>query len=73
MEMLSKKEPGTAKVIIVEISFVRYPIWKKVMAYCNEAALIHSAKTFERYPWVPFEEGVKARSPWERKKATQRQ
>jgi len=48
MEMLSKKEPGTAKVIIVGISFVRYPIWKKVMVSCNEAPLIHSAKTFER-------------------------
>jgi len=47
MEMLLKKEIGTAKAIFGGISFVRYPLWKKVMASPTDAALICPANTFE--------------------------
>jgi len=49
MEMLWKKEIGTAKVIVGGISFVRCPLSKKVMASSNDEALIRRANTFEGY------------------------
>ena len=49
MEMLLKKEIGTAKAIGGGISFVRYPLSKKVMASATDAALIRGGSTFGRY------------------------
>jgi len=48
MEMLLKREMGTAKILLGGIFFVKYPPSKKVMASTTNDALIGRANKFER-------------------------